>query len=170
MLKQVPYDEAIKRKYPEPVCWATCVDGAGRPNALALGWVMCTSFEPPMLAISVGHTRYSHELIEQCGEFVVVFPGDAMKDSTLTVGTKSGRDGDKLAECGVELVPASEVAPPLVDGAVANFECALAGKLKTGDHTVFAGEVVASHVGPEDARRIYTLGGQPPNFSAVGPV
>ena len=168
MLKKVSYGEAMKRKYPEAIGWATCVDEQGNPNAIALGWVMCTSGSPPMLAISVGLTRYSHELIEKAGEFVVVFPSEAMKDATMVVGTKSGRDGDKMAESGVRLLPATAVKAPLVDDACANFECKLTGKLLTGDHTIFAGEVVASHVGPEDARRIYTLGGDR-GFSAVRP-
>jgi flavin reductase (DIM6/NTAB) family NADH-FMN oxidoreductase RutF len=159
MLKDVSVGEAMKRKYPEAVAWATSVDEEGNPNALALGWCMCTSNDPPMLAISVGLTRYSHELIEKAGEFVVVFPSETMADATRVVGTRSGRDGDKMADAGVTLAPATQVRPPLVDDACANFECKLAGTLRTGDHTIFAGEVVAAHVGPESARRIYTLGG-----------
>lgn len=170
MLKKVPYNEAIARKYPEQVGWATCVDQAGNPNAIALGWVMCTSISPPMLAISVGLTRYSHELIDKAGEFVVVFPSEQMKDATMVVGTKSGRDGDKMAKAGVHLIPATVVKAPLVDDACANFECKVTGKLRTGDHTIFAGEVVASHVGPQGARRIYSIGGDPERlFSAVQP-
>lgn len=158
MLKMVSYPEAIARKYPEAISWATCADDAGRPNALALGWVMCTSSSPPMLAISVSHAHYSHELIERAGEFVVVFPSEAMKKATLVVGTKSGRHGDKMAEAGVRLLPGTAVRAPLVDDACANFECRLVSSLRTGDHTIFVGEVLASHVGPTDARRIYTLG------------
>ena len=168
MLKKVPYSEAIGRKYPEPIAWATCVDEGGRANAIALGWCMCTSGSPPMLAISVGLTRYSHELIEKAGEFVVVFPSEGMKGATMVVGTKSGRHGDKMAEAGVRLVPGSVVTAPLVDDACANFECRVVGRLRTGDHTIFVGEVVASHVGPGEGRRIYTLGGNRA-FSAVGP-
>ncbi len=169
MLRPTAYAEANARKYPEPIAWATCVDADGNPNAIALGWCMCTSFVPPMLAISVGHTRYSHDLIDRAGEFVVVFPSERMVDATWVVGTKSGRDGDKMAESGVALLPGTVVNASLVDDAVACFECKVAGKLVTGDHTIFAGEVVASHVGPEDANRIYTLGPER-DFGAVRPV
>jgi len=168
MLKEVPVGVAMKRKYPEAISWATCVDEEGHPNAIALGWCMCTSNDPPMLAVSVGLTRYSHELIEKAGEFVVVFPSEGMEDATLVVGTKSGRDGDKMAESGVTLVPGTKVKAPLVDDACANFECKLAGTLRTGDHTIFAGEIVAAHVGPDDKSRIYTLGGDQ-GFRAVRP-
>jgi len=166
MLNETAYGEAIARKCPEQLAWATCVDADGNPNAIALGWVMNTSIDPPMLAISVGLTRYSHELIERSGEFVVVFPSEAMTDATLVVGTKSGRDGDKMKEAGVRLVAAKVVGAPLVDDACACFECKVRGTLLTGVHTIFAGEVVASHTGPPDARRIYTLGGD----GGFGPV
>ena len=169
MLKKTPTGTAMKRKYPEAIAWATCVDENGAPNAIALGWSMCTSNEPPMLAISIGHTRYSHELIEESGEFVLVFPSEKMVDATMVVGTKSGRHGDKMEEAGVTLLPGTVVDAPLVDDACANFECKVAGALKTGDHTIFAGEVVAAHVGPEDARRIYIPGGNR-QFSPVEPV
>ena len=168
MLKGTSYGEAMGRKYPEQVAWATCVDEQGNPNAIALGWAMCTSFVPPMVAISIGHTRYSLELIDRAGEFTLVFPSEAMKDATLVVGTKSGRDGDKMAEAGVKLLPGTAVGAPLVDDAVANFECKVRGKLVTGDHTIFAGEVVASHVGPPEARRIYNIGDY--DFSPVARV
>jgi len=169
MLTKATYAEAMRRKYPESISWATCADEKGRPNAIALGWCMCTSGSPPMLAISVGLTRYSHELISKAGEFVVVFPSETMGDATMLVGTKSGRHGDKMKESGVKLLPASVVKAPLVDDACANFECKLVGQLRTGDHTIFVGEVVASHVGPAKARRIYTVGGNR-EFSAVEPV
>jgi flavin reductase (DIM6/NTAB) family NADH-FMN oxidoreductase RutF len=168
MLTETTCSKAAKRKYPEAITWATCVDADGNPNAIALGWCMWTSGAPPMLAISVGHTRYSHKLIEEAGEFVVVFPNEHMTDATMVVGTKSGRDGDKMAESGVTLLPATKVRSPLVDDACANFECKLVGSLSTGDHTIFVGEVVAAHVGPEEMRRLYTLGGGK-GFGAVEP-
>jgi len=158
-MKKVPYAEAMEREQPEPVWWATCADEKGRPNAIALSWVMTTSIDPPMLAISVGLPRYSHELIERSGEFVVVCPSQEMIRATTVVGTKSGRGGDKMAESGVRLLPGSVVKAPLVDDACANIECKVVGTLRTGDHTIFAGQVVASHVGPPSARRIYTLPG-----------
>jgi flavin reductase (DIM6/NTAB) family NADH-FMN oxidoreductase RutF len=34
----------------------------------------------------------------------------------------------------------------ILDDASANFECVLEGELITGDHVIFAGRVVASHV------------------------
>jgi flavin reductase (DIM6/NTAB) family NADH-FMN oxidoreductase RutF len=37
-------------------------------------------------------------------------------------------------------------------------ECRVVGTLRTGDHTVFAGEIVAVHHSTRAARRLYNLG------------
>lgn len=163
-MKKVSVEEAWKRKYPEPVVLAVSVDAEGKANIIALGWCMPTSFEPPMMAISVGKTRYSHKLISECREFVVAFPSEEMAKEVLYCGTHSGRDVDKFKESGLVAVPAKKVRPPLIEGCVANFECKVVGEIETGDHTIFAGEVVAAHVSEEKKGRLYNLG----NYNLAG--
>jgi len=158
LMKQVTVKEAWKRKYPEQVSWAILVDFEGKPNIISLGWCMPTSFDPPMMAISVGKTRYSHQLISESGEFVVAFPSEEMGEEVLYCGTHSGRDVDKFKETGLVAVPAKKVRPPLIEGCVANFECRVVGEIETGDHTIFVGEIVAAHVSEEEKRRLYNLG------------
>jgi flavin reductase (DIM6/NTAB) family NADH-FMN oxidoreductase RutF len=156
--KNVPYEKAIRRKYPEQVVIALARDPDGKVNPITLGWTMVTSHDPPMLAISVGKTRYSLEVIRQAGEFVVAFPSEGMADDALFFGTHSGRDMDKLAERGTLVDECDGVDALLLSEAVANFECVLEGELETGDHVVFAGRVVASHVNENEAvARLYTL-------------
>jgi flavin reductase (DIM6/NTAB) family NADH-FMN oxidoreductase RutF len=157
-MKEVPVGEAWKRKYPEQVSLAVSVDSEGKANIIALGWCMPASFDPPMMAISVGKTRYSHQLISECREFVVAFPSEEMGKEVLYCGTHSGRDVDKFRETGLVAVPAKKVRPPLIEGCVANFECKVIGEIETGDHTVFVGEVVAAHVSEQKKRRLYNLG------------
>ena len=63
----------------------------------------------------------------------------------------------KLELSGVSTVKAIEVDCVLMDDAVANFECRLTGEFQTGDHVIFAGEIVASHINPDAPGRLYTL-------------
>ena len=158
-MRQVSVSEAARRKYPEWLTLIVTADAAGRPNAMAAGWCMWTSGSPPMLAVSVGLTRYTHELIEARKEFVLAFPGVGQGEATLAVGSRSGRDApEKVAEAGLALAPAAVVRVPLIEGATANFECRLADKLRTGDHTIFVGEVVAAHVTDPPVERIVNFG------------
>ncbi len=157
MQVETPFTKAVLKKYPEQVVIALAKDANGMVNPITLGWTMLTSHKPPMMAISVGMTRYSLEVIRHAGEFVIAFPSELQGDETLLFGTKSGRDMDKIAESGIAVSQAKTVDSLLIDDAVANFECRVAGELQTGDHVVFAGEVLASHVNPEAPGRLYTV-------------
>ena len=158
MQRKADYSEGILTKYPEQVVIAIAKDASGKPNPITLGWTMITSGTPPMMAISIGLTRHSLEAVRGAGEFVITFPSEEMAEETLFYGTKSGRNMDKLKEFGAQTAPAEKIDCVLLANAVANFECILRGELTTGDHVIFAGEVVASHVNTEDRRRLYTLG------------
>jgi flavin reductase (DIM6/NTAB) family NADH-FMN oxidoreductase RutF len=145
-------------KRPERVVLATSLKPNGRGNIIALGWKMRTSFTPPIFAVSVGKTRYSHELILDAGEFVLAFPGESSAKDVLYCGTHSGRTVDKFAVTGFTPLEGSIVRPPIIKECVANFECRLTGTLFTGDHTIFAGEVVACWLSDSHERIIVSVG------------
>lgn len=162
------YEAALARKFPEPIAIAIAKDEQGKHNPITLGWVMNTSIEPPMLAMSIGLTRHSLAAVRHAREFVISFPATDMTDAMLLFGTKSGRDLDKLAESGTRIQPATEIDSVLLSDAAANFECVLESELATGDHVIFVGRVVASHVHRDPAvRRLYTLGNE--QFGGVIP-
>jgi len=107
----------------------------------------------------VGLSRYSLEAIRSARQFVVSFPSVGMRDDALFHGTHSGRDMDKLAECGTRTEPATKIDCVLLSDAVANFECELEAELLTGDHVIFAGRVVAAHVNTDPSvRRLCIVG------------
>lgn len=157
---QIPaeYTKAISRKYPEQVVIALARDERGRCNPISLGWTMTTSGSPPMMAVSVGLTRYSLGVIRRAREFVVSFPSAGMSKEVLFFGAHSGRDMDKLKELGTPTQPATEIDCVLLSEAVANFECRLESELQTGDHVIFVGRVVASHMHENPSvQRVYIL-------------
>ncbi|MEA2063846.1 MAG: flavin reductase family protein [Gemmatimonadota bacterium] len=158
MQESVIYKKAIALKYPEQIVLALMADPGGKTNIITLGWSMVCSHEPPMLAIAVGNTRYSYELLSQSDEFVLAFPGRNMAKEALFCGTHSGRQVDKIAETGLELMPGIKGDVPLLKQAVANFEMRITSRLLTGDHTIFAGTVLASYRHVDPPERLYTLG------------
>ena len=159
MQSRAEYDQAVARKYPEQVAVAIARDLQGKYNPITLGWTMITSHDPPMMAISVGHTRYSLQVIRQAREFVLCFPSSAMASEARLYGTKSGRDADKLAVSNARTQPAAVIDGVLLADAVANFECTLVSEMETGDHVLFVGQVVAAHMNQDETvRRLYSLG------------
>jgi flavin reductase (DIM6/NTAB) family NADH-FMN oxidoreductase RutF len=158
MQKQVKYEQAIKTKYPEQVIIAIAKDKKGKANPVTLGWTMIASYEPPMMAIAVAKTHYSIKTIRHSKCFTIAFPSSQMADAALFFGSKSGRDTDKFAEFDCKTLPAKKIDSVLLADAVANFECTLQSQMPAGDHIIFVGKVVASHINTRPKKRLYTVG------------
>lgn len=158
MQKQVEYSDAIKTKYPEQLVIAIAKDRHGKANPVTLGWTMIASGKPPMMAIAVAKKHYTIEAITHSECFTIVFPSAEMAEAALFFGSKSGREVDKFAEFECETEPAKEIDSLLLTDAVANFECTLESQVPAGDHIVFIGPVVCSHVNTESKKRLYTVG------------
>jgi flavin reductase (DIM6/NTAB) family NADH-FMN oxidoreductase RutF len=156
MQVQTEYEQAIKTKYPEQVVIAIARDQHGKANPVTLGWTMIVSGNPPMMAIAVASKHYSIRCIRHSKCFTLVFPSAEMADAALFFGSNSGRDVDKLASCESNTQPAEKIDSVLLADAVANFECALESETPAGDHIIFVGKVVASHVNTERKKRLYT--------------
>ncbi|MBS3793116.1 flavin reductase, partial [Candidatus Bipolaricaulota bacterium] len=51
------------------------------------------------------------------------------------------------------------VEAPLIEDSVACYECKKRGSFDAGDHTLFLGEIVATHVSEIHTQKIYTTEG-----------
>jgi len=158
MQKQATFAEALEARCPRELAVAIAREPQGKYNPIALGWMMFTSYRPPMLVISVAPQRYSCEVIRKAGEFVLALPAAHQGEEMMLYGTKSGRNCDKLALANAAVEPATEIDCVLLSEAVVNFECRLAGEMVTGDHVIFVGEVLRSLVSDPPRRRLYILG------------
>lgn len=127
-------------KNPQIVCVATVADPEGKPNMITLEWFMRTSIHPPMLAVSIGHPRYSYECFQKSDHFNVTILAKDQTKVAAVCGTQSGRDIDKFEVTGVQHFPGRNQLP-VIRGAVATFECDIVTQVRSGDHTIFVGEV-----------------------------
>jgi flavin reductase (DIM6/NTAB) family NADH-FMN oxidoreductase RutF len=132
--------------HPKTTVIVTCCTPDGKPNAITIAWLTPLSLRPPLVAISVSPKRYSHNLISKTGEFVINVPTMDMLRQVWICGVKSGKEVDKIKECGFTSEPSLKVRPPSIKECVANLECKVVNKLTVGDHTLFIGEVVAARV------------------------
>ena len=158
MQKQVEYKEAIGTKYPEQVVIAIARDKTGKANPVTLGWTMIASGSPPMMAIAVASRHYSIETIRHSKCFTIAFPSSEMADAALFFGSRTGRDIDKFADFDCKTEPAKAIDSVLLTDAVANFECMLESETVAGDHIIFVGKIICSHINTEPKKRLYTVG------------
>ena len=161
-MKEVSYAEALSLfNKPARVVLAVCYDKQNQcSNPITLGWKMQTSIQPPMVAISIGKTRHSHRLLKETPEFVLAVPGEDLAQEVLYCGTTSGRNVDKFKEAGLTPLKAKFIKPDLISEGVVNLECKVCGSLDTGDHTIFAGEVVTSWILEEKKKILLSVGSE----------
>ena len=145
-MKEAKIQVALSRKHPAPVALVTCAGRDGTENALTVGWFMQTSLSPELLAISVGKTRFSHDIIFDSNEFVLCLPTPEQADAILYCGTHSGRDVDKFATTDLKRQKAKYVRAPLVANCSACFECGVVEKIESGDHTIFVGRIRSAYI------------------------
>jgi len=136
---------AYRLIHPMHTVLVSCVGKDRKPNIITLAWVMPTSIDPPLVAVSIAPSRYSHKLIEETKEFVVNIPTMDILEETLFCGRTSGKTHDKFEETGLTASTSRKVKPPTIEECVANLECKLHSKFATGDHTIFVGEIVEAY-------------------------
>ena len=57
--------------YPVPAVMVSCMDEEGRANIMTAAWVGTLCSDPVMVSVAIRPERYSHDIIERTGEFVL---------------------------------------------------------------------------------------------------
>jgi len=98
--------------------------GDGRFNSMTVGWgSLGTMWGLPFAQVVVRPSRYTREFMEQYDTFTLcAFPWTCRKALQL-LGSKSGRDGDKIAEAGLTPMASAAVAAPCFEEAELVIEC-----------------------------------------------
>jgi len=96
----------------------------GHFNAMTVGWgSLGVMWSIPFAQVVVRPTRYTYGFIERYDTFTLcAFPSEYAPAIQL-IGTKSGRDGNKIAEAGLTPMASTQVAAPCFAEAELVIEC-----------------------------------------------
>lgn len=91
--------------------WALLAAGdEAKFNAMTISWgALGFIWERPVVSVMVRPSRYTHDFIEKQGAFSLGFFGAEHSKALGIMGTRSGRDGDKVALSGLSPVFVSKV-------------------------------------------------------------
>lgn len=131
---------------PVPVVMITCRNKEGKDNVFTVAWTGTICTKPPMLSISVRPERLSYEYIKETMEFTVNMPHRKQTRETDFCGVRSGRQLDKIKECGFTMAEGKDVNVPFIKECPVNIECKVKQIIPLGTHDIFLAEVVGSHV------------------------
>ncbi|MBI5493030.1 MAG: flavin reductase [Deltaproteobacteria bacterium] len=110
-----------------------------RVNAMTAAWVSRASFDPPLITVSIGKTRFSHDMIKDSGVFAVNVLGPEHIQTGKHFGLKTGRKTDKFAGMDYDV---KATGSPILKDCIAWMDCRVVSSHDAGDHTLFIGEVV----------------------------
>jgi flavin reductase (DIM6/NTAB) family NADH-FMN oxidoreductase RutF len=117
-------------------------------NVFTAAWVMQVSFDPLLLVLSINPDHASYPLVHAGGGFTVNVLKQDQQDLALRFGTRSGRNEDKLL--GI-LWHAGATGAPILEEALAYFDCELIDSMPAGDHELVVGRVTEGRILVADA-------------------
>lgn len=117
--------------------------GESYPNAMSAEWCTPASIEPVLLAVLIGDTRWTRDLVGAHGEFGISLLAADQAGVAHHLGQSSGRDHNKLDhQAGVSWFKGPALGLPLIAGAAAHFECRQTAGHQVGDHVLTIASVV----------------------------
>ena len=131
---------------PVPVVLITCKNLEGKDNVFTVAWVGTICSKPPMLSISVRPERLSYGYIKETMEFTINLPTRKQTKEVDFCGVRSGRQIDKIKECGFNLQEGEKVKSSYIKECPVNIECKVKDIIKLGSHDMFITEVLCSHI------------------------
>ena len=127
---------------PVPAVMVSVTDKEGKSNIITVAWAGTVCTNPPMVSISVRPSRYSYQILEETGEFVINLTNESLVIACDYCGVVSGRDVDKFAKTGLTPIPMEHVHAMGIDESPVNMECKITEKRELGSHTMFIAEIV----------------------------
>ncbi len=127
---------------PVPAVMVSVTDKEGKSNIITVAWAGTVCTNPPMVSISVRPSRYSYQILEETGEFVINLTNESLVKACDYCGVVSGRDVDKFAKTGLTPIPMEHVHAMGIDESPVNMECKITEKRELGSHTMFIAEIV----------------------------
>ena len=115
----------------------------GQCNAFTGTWLTQVSFTPPLVVIGVKKDTISYQMIEHGRVFSVNVLGKDQKSIAEHFVKPASVAGEKLA--GIKYRK-GKTGAPILEEAIAHFECEVREIASGGDHAVVIGEVVDAGV------------------------
>ncbi|MFL6635524.1 MAG: flavin reductase family protein [Massilia sp.] len=125
----------------------------GEAHGLTVNSFSSVSLEPPLVLWSLANKARSMPAFMQASHYIINVLGEQQADLALRFSQNIGNRFESLA------FDLSRTGLPILDGAVAWFECRSRSRYEEGDHVIFVGQVERCHVNPQ-ARALGFHGGR----------
>lgn len=130
--------------YPFPVAIVGVMKDE-KVNFMSAAWHTQISFSPPLYGVAVSPKRYTNELLKESDAFSLSFLKFEDYKISGFVGRISGRNFEKTKIFGIKYTKGSKLNVPILDNAIACYECKVIDSRMYGDHILYLGEILGVH-------------------------
>ena len=131
--------------YPMPALLiGTHVDD--KPNFMTVAYSGIVNAEPPMISISIQHTRYTLKGINQNLTFSVNVPSVDSMIETDYCGIESGSKSNKAEVCRFKIFYGKLDNAPLIEQCPINLGCKVVHILDLGSHVLIIGRIEETYI------------------------
>lgn len=124
-------------------------------NVMTVAWgSLGFMWQKPFVQVVVRPTRYTYEFMERYPTFTLCAFGEDHRQALSVLGSRSGRDGDKISGTGLTPTAASAVAAPVFAEAELALECRRIYQCDL-DAGQFLDPTIHEHYPQKDYHRVY---------------
>ena len=125
------------------------------PNPMTIGWgLMGILWGMPVFSVFVRPTRFTFQLMEKSETFSVCVMDKKYKKQVGFCGVKSGRETNKIRECGFTLEKGILIPVPYIVESSLHYECRIINKNKIEDQTL-ARPIISRYYPQSDFHTVY---------------
>ena len=140
-MQPITLSQAQSLNSPNPFVLVTSHDG-DKTNVMGASWWTYLSNNPPMLAMALGKKGHTSGCIAASGYFTVCLPDVSIAEQAMNCCKTSGRDTDKVAKFGLEMVQLEPEFPEAVKESQVIFLCKLDQIVDVPGHNLIIGNIL----------------------------
>lgn len=140
-MNKISLPQAAGLTSPNPVTVVCTQKPDGSTNLATVSWWTYLSFNPNMIAYAMAKTSYSGEMVRNNKKVILTIPGAEMAEAVMGCGSTTGRNTDKAAKFGIELVDVENSAIQIPVHSRVAIQCRLKEYHEVGDHYLYICDV-----------------------------
>ncbi|HIZ76020.1 MAG TPA: flavin reductase family protein [Firmicutes bacterium] len=140
-MEKIKLPQASKLTSPNSVSVVCTEKPDGSTNLATVSWWMYLSFHPNMIAYAMAKTSYSGEMARKNKKVILTIPGAEIAEAVLGCGSTTGRDTDKIAKFGIEMVNVEGSSIQIPKHSRVAIVCNLKEYHEVGDHYLYICDV-----------------------------
>ena len=140
-MKEITLPKASQLTSPNPVTVVCTQKLDGSTNLATVSWWTYLSYKPNMIAYAMAKTSYSGDMVRNSKKVILTIPGAQIAEAVIDCGMTTGRDTDKAAKFGIELIPVEGSSIQIPAHSRVAIVCSMKEYHETGDHYLYICDV-----------------------------